>query len=35
VVSREYKILSLLQGYPNIIQMLDLFYSIDVKKNLI
>jgi hypothetical protein len=29
VVSREYEVLSLLKGAPNVVQLLDFFYSID------
>lgn len=31
VVSREYEILSLMKGCPNVVQLLDFFYSIDQK----
>jgi hypothetical protein len=35
VVSREYEILSLLKGCPNVIQMVDFFYSMNSSKKLI
>lgn len=35
VVSREYEILSLLQGCPNVIQMVNFFYSMSAQNKLI
>jgi len=35
IVSREYEVLSLLRGAENIVQLLDFFYSVDVKHRII
>lgn len=35
VVSREYEVLSLLQGAPNVVQLVDFFYSIDQRQRVI
>lgn len=35
VVSREYEVMTLLRGEPNVIQLVDFFYSIDQKQRLI
>ena len=29
IVSREYEVLSLLKGAPNVVQLLDFFYTVD------
>ena len=29
IVSREYEVLSLLKGAPNVVQLIDFFYTID------
>ena len=29
IVSREYEVLSLMKGAPNVVQLLDFFYSVD------
>ena len=34
-VSREFEVLSLARGCPNVVQMTDFFYSIDEKKRII
>ena len=34
-VSREFEVLSELQGKPNVIQLIDFFYSLDTKERLI
>ena len=31
IVSREYEVLSLLKGAPNVVQLVDFFYSLDKK----
>jgi serine/threonine protein kinase len=35
VVSREFEVLSLLKGSPNVIQLVDFFYSLDKSQRLI
>jgi len=35
IVSREYEVLNKLKGVPNVVQMLDFFYSTDAKARLI
>jgi len=35
VVSREYEVLSLLRGAPNVVQLVDFFYSVDQKQRVI
>ena len=35
VVSREYEVMSLLKGAPNVVQLLEFFYSLDQKQRLI
>lgn len=35
IVSREYEVLSLLKGAPNIVQLVDFFYSLDIKQRII
>jgi serine/threonine protein kinase len=35
VISREYEILSLMRGCPNVVQILDFFYSVDQKQRII
>lgn len=35
MVSREYEVMTLLRGAPNIIQLVDFFYSLDQKQRLI
>jgi len=35
IISREYEILTKLQGKPNVVQLLDFFYSIDAKQRVI
>ena len=35
VVSREYEVMTLLRGSPNVIQLVDFFYSLDQKQRLI
>lgn len=35
VVSREYKMLKMLQGSPNVVQLVDLFYTKDGKGRLL
>lgn len=35
VISREYEILSLMRGYPNVVQIRDFFYSVDQKQRII
>lgn len=34
-VSREFEVLSLAKGCPNVVQMVDFFYSLDAKKRMI
>lgn len=34
-VSREFEVLSLVKGCPNVVQMLDFFYTFDPKKRMI
>jgi len=35
VISREFEILDMLRGKPNVVQLLDFFYSIDDKQRVI
>ena len=35
IVSREYEVLSMLKGAPNVIQLLDFFYSLDSKERIV
>ena len=35
IVSREYEVLKLLEGAPNVVQLLDFFYSVDEKQRII
>ena len=35
IISREYEILYMLRGKPNIVQMLDFFYSVDESNRVI
>ena len=35
IVSREYEVMSLLKDAPNVVQMVDFFYSLDEKERLI
>lgn len=35
VVSREYEVLSLLIGAPNVVQLLDFFYTLDQRQRVI
>lgn len=35
IISREYEILQALRGVPNVVQLLDFFYSVDSKNRVI
>lgn len=35
IVSREYEVLSLLKGAPNVVQLLDFFYTVDARQRII
>ena len=35
VVSREYEVLSLLIGAPNVVQLVDFFYTLDQRQRVI
>lgn len=35
IVSREYEVLSMLKGEPNVVQLIDFFYSVDNKQRVI
>ena len=35
IISREYEILRTLQGKPNVVQLLDFFYSVDAQQRII
>ena len=35
IVSREYEVMSLLKGAPNVVQMLDFFYVLDQRQRII
>ena len=35
VVSREYEVMTLLKGSPNVVQLVEFFYSLDQKHRLI
>ena len=35
VISREFEILDMLRGKPNVVQLLDFFYSVDDKNRII
>ena len=35
IVSREFEVMSLLKGAPNVVQLVEFFYSLDEKERLI
>ena len=35
IVSREYEVMTLLKGAPNVVQLIEFFYSLDKKQRLI